>query len=82
MEPKQPKHPRGTRQIRKEKRSGGDRWGYDVWIRQPDGTRRRYRDFSFVTKGEAVMALAALQVAGWKTRYAIIPPTKTTDNDA
>jgi hypothetical protein len=74
MEPKQPRHAKGTRQIRKEKRLGGDRWGYDVWIRHPDGSRRRFRDFSFFTKSEATLALAALRTVGWKTRYRLIPP--------
>jgi hypothetical protein len=71
MEDKEQKQPRGTRQIRKEKRYGVDGWGYDVWIRQPDGSRKRYRDFSFGTKTEATRALAALRTAGWKARYGI-----------
>jgi integrase len=66
--------PKGSAQIRKEKRARGVCWGYDVWIRQPDGARRRYREFGFATKAEAIQALAALRTAGWKTRYALNPP--------
>ena len=68
----------GTPQIRKEERNGGERWGYDVWIRQPDGSRKRYRDFTFATKAEATQALAALRTTGWKTRYGVNPPEKTS----
>lgn len=71
------KRPKGSAQIRKEKRAGVERWGYDVWIRRPDGTRKRYKEFSFATKAEASQALAALRTTGWKTRYAVNPPEKT-----
>jgi lipoprotein-anchoring transpeptidase ErfK/SrfK len=73
--------PKGTRQVRREKRLNGYRWGHDVWIRQPDGSRKRYRDFSFGTRAEAVQALAALRTAGWKTRYGIHPPPKMTETE-
>ncbi len=72
------KRPKGTAQIRKEKRAGVERWGYDLWIRQPDGSRKRYKEFSFATRAEATQALAALRTTGWKTRYALNPPEKTT----
>src|SRR5258707_551942 len=54
------RRPRGSVQLRKEKRAAGEFWGYDVWIRQEDGTRKRYREFTFATKAEASTALAAL----------------------
>jgi len=76
-QPKRPKRARGTAQIRKEQRNGLERWGYDVWIRQPDGSRKRYRDFTFATKAEATQALAALRTTGWKTRYGVNPPEQT-----
>jgi len=65
--------PKGFAQIRKEKRSAGEFWGYDVWIRQPDGSRRRYREFTFATKLRLLMpqALASLRTTGWKTRYGV-----------
>jgi integrase len=66
--------PRGSNQIRKVKRSKGEFWGYDVWIRQPDGTRTRYREFSFSSKAEAGQALAALKTSGWKARYGLKAP--------
>src|SRR5438270_8988839 len=72
------KRAKGAAQIRKEKRNGIERWGYDAWIRQPDGRRKRYREFTFATKAEATQALAALRTTGWKTRYAVNPPPKTT----
>jgi len=75
---KSTKRPRGTAQVRKEKRNGVDRWGYDVWIRQPDGSRKRYREFTFATKADAGQALAALKTTGWKTRYGVNPPEKTS----
>ncbi|HMG74249.1 MAG TPA: hypothetical protein VK582_12170 [Pyrinomonadaceae bacterium] len=74
---KSKKRPKGSAQVRKEKRSGLEHWGYDVWIRQPDGVRKRYRDFTFATKAEATQALAALRTTGWKTRYGVNPPEKT-----
>ena len=77
-QPKRTKRAKGTAQIRKEERNGGERWGYDVWIRQPDGSRKRYRDFTFATKAEATQALAALRTTGWKTRYGVNPPKKTS----
>ncbi len=78
-QPKRTKRAKGTAQIRKEERNGGERWGYDVWIRQPDGSRKRYRDFTFATKAEAMQALAALRTTGWKTRYGVNPPEKTSN---
>lgn len=71
------KRPKGSAQIRKEKRAGVERWGYDVWIRRPDGSRKRYKEFTFATRAEASQALAALRTTGWKTRYAVNPPEKT-----
>src|SRR4051812_16405255 len=65
---------KGTAQLRKEKRAAGEFWGYDVWIRQEDGSRKRYREFTFPTKAEAAQALAALRTAGWKARYGLKPP--------
>jgi len=76
-QPKRTKRAKGTAQIRKEQRNGVERWGYDVWIRQPDGSRKRYRDFTFATKAEATQALAALRTTGWKTRYGVNPPEQT-----
>ena len=70
------KRAKGTAQIRKEKRNSTERWGYDVWIRQPDGTRKRYRDFTFATKAEAIQALAILRTTGWKARYGLKEPAK------
>lgn len=67
------RRPKGTAQLRKEKRAAGEFWGYDVWIRQEDGTRKRYREFTFATKAEAAQALAALKTAGWKARYGLKP---------
>jgi len=77
-QPRPKKRAKGTAQIRKEERNGGERWGYDVWIRQRDGSRKRYRDFTFATKAEATQALAALRTTGWKTRYGVNPPEKTS----
>jgi integrase len=65
---------RGSNQIRKVQRYKGEFWGYDVWLRQPDGTRTRYREFSFSSKAEAGQALAALKTSGWKARYGLKPP--------
>lgn len=73
--PKSKQRPKGSAQIRKEQRSGGEFWGYDVWIRQPDGSRKRYREFSFATKAEADQALAALKTVGWKARYGLKSPS-------
>jgi hypothetical protein len=70
---------KGSAQIRKEKRAAGEFWGYDVWIRQPDGCRKRYREFTFPTKADATQALAALRTNGWKTRYGVKPHEKTPD---
>src|SRR6266436_3350503 len=75
---KNSRRPKGSAQIRKEKRSTGELWGYDVWIRQPDGSRKRYREFTFATKADATQALAALRTTGWKTRYGVNPPEKTS----
>lgn len=66
---------KGTQQVRQEPRSGGRLvWGYDVWIRQSDGSRIHYRDFSFKTRPLAQQALAALQIAGSKARYGLSQP--------
>ena len=73
---KSKKRAKGAAQIRKEKRNGAERWGYDVWIRQPDATRKRYRDFTFATKAEATQALAILRTTGWKARYGLKEPAK------
>src|SRR6266436_4210050 len=70
------RRPKGSAQIRKEKRTAGEFWGYDVWIRQPDGSRKRYREFIFLTKADATQALAALRTNGWKTRYGVKPQEK------
>ncbi len=72
------RRPKGTAQLRKEKRAAGEFWGYDVWIRQEDGSRKRYREFTFATKAEAAQALAALKTAGWKARYGLKPATIRT----
>lgn len=69
------RRPRGSVQLRKEKRAAGEFWGYDVWIRHEDGTRTRYREFSFATKAEASLALASLKTAGWKSRYGLRSPS-------
>ena len=69
------RRPKGSAQIRQEKRATGEFWGYDVWIRQKDGSRKRYREFTFYARSEAEEALAALKTAGWRTRYAITPPS-------
>jgi integrase len=56
-----------------------------VWVRQIDGTRKRYREFSFATKADAGQALAALKTSGWKARYGLKPPTvnrQTTISEA
>lgn len=73
---KSTRRPKGSAQIRKERRAAGEFWGYDVWIRQPDGSRKRYREFTFATKAEATQALAALRTNGWKTRYGVKPQEK------
>src|SRR5258707_1475406 len=69
------RRPRGSVQLRKEKRAAAELWGYDVWIRQEAGTRKRYREFTFATKAEASTALAALKTAGWKARYGLKSPS-------
>lgn len=79
MKTKNKRRPKGSAQVRKEQRNGGDRWGYDVWIRQPDGKRKRYRDFNFATKADASQALAALRTTGLKTRYAVKTPDQTSN---
>ncbi len=66
------RRPKGSAQIRKEKRAAGEFWGYDVWIRQADGTRKRYREFTFATKTDAELALAALRTSGSRTRYGLV----------
>jgi integrase len=56
-----------------------------VWVRQIDGTRKRYREFSFATKAEAGQALAALKTSVWKARYGLNPPAvihQTTISEA
>jgi hypothetical protein len=79
MKTKTTRRPKGSAQIRKEKRNGADRWGYDIYIRQPDGSRKRYRDFTFATKADASQALAVLRTNGWKSRYAVKPPDETSN---
>ena len=51
-------------------------WGYHVWLRQPDGSRKQVRDFSFSTKDEAKEALRAIQTAGRKERYGLVEAKK------
>jgi integrase len=51
-------------------------WGYHVWLRQPDGSRKQVRDFSFNTKDEAKEALRAVQTAGRKERYGLTEAKK------
>ena len=68
--------PKGSRQVRQEKRGGKVMWGYHVWLRQPDGSRKQVRDFSFNTKDEAKEALRAIQTAGRKERYGLIEAKK------
>ena len=63
---------KGSRQVRQEKRAGKLLWGYHIWLRQPDGTRKQVRDFSFNTKDEAKEALRAIQTAGRKERYGLV----------
>jgi integrase len=67
---------KGEAQVRQEERAGGVFWGYDVWIRQPDGSRKRFRDFSFNKKLEAQQALAALRLKGNKGRYSLTDAPK------
>jgi integrase len=76
METRTKKRPKGTRQVRQERRGGEKRWGYDVWIRAADGSRKRYRDFSFRIRTEAEQALAKLKTVGWKERYGFTSPGK------
>ncbi len=68
---KKKRKPKGSKQIRQEKRGGKLFWGYHVWLRQPDGSRKQVRDFSFNTKEEAKEALRVVQTAGWKERYGL-----------
>lgn len=68
--------PKGSRQVRQERRGGKLLWGYHVWLRQPNGSRKQVRDFSFNTKDEAKEALRAIQTAGRKERYGLIDPKK------
>ena len=70
---------KGEAQVRQEERAGGVFWGYDVWIRQPDGSRTRFRDFSFDKKQEALKALAALRLKGTKSRYGLTETAKETN---
>src|SRR5881398_1187740 len=67
---------KGEAQVRQEERAGGVFWGYDVWLRQPDGTRKRFRDFSFGKKPDALRALAALRLKGTKARYGLTDAPK------
>lgn len=78
METSKHKRRPGSAQISKVKRRGVDYCGYDVSIRQPGGTRRRYRDFVFGTRSEAQAALAAVRTIGWKARYGLAPTPKST----
>jgi len=75
MEKKQ-RAPKGSKAVRKEKRGGKLVWGYHVWLRQPDGSRKQVRDFSFTTQDEAKEALRAIQTAGRKERYGLVEPKK------
>lgn len=77
-EEKKERKEKGEAQVRTEARKGGRRWGYDTYIRQPDGTRKRFRDFKFRSEVDARKALAKLVVEGGKTRYGINPPPKET----
>ena len=76
MNEQKKRRPKGSQIVRQEKRSGRLVWGYHVWIRQPDGSRKQHRDFSFGTKAEAEQALAALRLAGRKGRYGLTAPEK------
>ena len=80
MEKKKPK-PKGSKQIRQEKRGGKLFWGYHVWLRQSDGSRKQVRDFSFNTKDEAKEALRVVQTAGWKERYGLTVKKDSADHD-
>jgi integrase len=73
---KKARRAKGAAQIRTEQRLGGRRYGYDTYIRQPDGTRKRFRDFTFHDEPSAIKALAKVQIAGGKDRYGINPPPK------
>lgn len=53
-------------------------WGYHVWLRQPDGSRKQVRDFSFATKQEAKEALRAIQTAFRNERYGLAPSRNYT----
>lgn len=65
--------------VKKRTRRGVERWGYDVWLRNERGKRKRFRDWSFGTKSEAQTALAALRTKGWKERYGVnLPEEKFT----
>ncbi|MEK6283040.1 MAG: hypothetical protein AABN95_21995 [Acidobacteriota bacterium] len=75
--PKQ-RRKKGEAQVRQETRSGGKCWGYDIYIRQDTGKRKRFRDFSFRSEQEAKKSLAALIVAGNKERYGLNPPVEKT----
>ena len=67
---------KGQAQVRQETRSGGKRWGYDIYLRQDNGKRKRFRDFSFHSEQEAKKSLAALIVN--KGRYGLNPPVEKT----
>lgn len=73
---KKQRAPKGSKAVRKEKRGGKLVWGYHVWLRQPDGSRKQVRDFSFTTQDEAKEALRAIQTAGRKERYGLVEPKK------
>jgi hypothetical protein len=47
---KKSRRPKGSAQIRKEKRAAGEFWGYDVWIRQPDGLESAIANLPFLRK--------------------------------
>lgn len=69
---------KGEAQVRQKTLSVGKRWGYDIFIRQEDGERKRFRDFKFHSETEAKKALATLIVAGNKARYGLNPPAEKT----
>jgi hypothetical protein len=70
--------PKGSRQVRQEKRGGKLLWGYHVWLRRSDGSRKQVRDFSFATKQEAKEALSAIQTAFRNERYGLAPSRNYT----
>lgn len=72
------RRPRGKAKIRKEERNGELVWGYDVWLRQPNGERKRFRDFTFQTRGQAEEAYNELKKTNTRARYGIKSPEAAT----